>query len=302
MSTSAALAQSGVDEKRVNATQAFPTLFIIMWSSGYIAGAIGIAYTTPFVMTTLRFSLAAAILFGIALATKAPWPRDARAYMHLVVVGILIQAIQFGGLYSGMKLGVSAGVAALIIGTMPAWAALGASAFLKEKNTWGHWVGLLFGLTGVAMVVGNRLIAEHGTQPLGYVAVAIGLAGITSGSLYQKRFCVGMDLRTGGFVQLTVAAAILGVLAFFTEPLHVAWTGAFLGSLTWMSLVNSIGAISVFFVMMRQKTAGRVTSLFHLIPPVTAVMAALVLHEIFTPFMMLGFAVAAFGVYLSSHK
>jgi drug/metabolite transporter (DMT)-like permease len=279
-----------------------PTLFILMWSSGYIAGAIGIHYAPPFLMTTLRFALAAVVLLAVALVMRAKWPATRAEFGHIVVVGVLIQAVQFGGLYSGMKLGVSAAVSALIVGTMPIWTAVFASLIFRDKIGRYQWLGLGLGLVGVALVVSNKLAAAHAAPLVGYAAVGCALFGITSGTLYQKRYCKTMDVRTGGVIQLTVATIILGILAVSTETLSVNWTWSFIGAWTWMSVINSIGAISLLFMMIRRGESTRVASLFYLIPGVTALMSAGLLHETLTLPTIIGFALAAVGVYLSTRK
>lgn len=48
-----------------------PFLFILMWSSGYVVGVIGLAYTGPYTLIFLRFSVAAIIMLGVSLLTKA---------------------------------------------------------------------------------------------------------------------------------------------------------------------------------------------------------------------------------------
>ena len=111
-----------------------PLLFIVMWSSGYVVGKVALPFVGPYTLIFIRFASAALILLGVALATKAPWPKTRAQFGHLVVVGILIQALQFAGLYMGLDLGVSAAVAALIVGTMPVFTALGATRFLNEKS------------------------------------------------------------------------------------------------------------------------------------------------------------------------
>ena len=136
-----------------------PISFIILWSSGYIGGAIGLHYAEPFTMTFLRFATAGLLLLLIAFVMRAPWPESWAKVGHIAVVGLFMQAIQFGGLYSGMNHGVPAGVSALIVGTMPIFTALGAGWILKEKVSWQQWTGLLLGLVGVIVVVGNRITA-----------------------------------------------------------------------------------------------------------------------------------------------
>jgi drug/metabolite transporter (DMT)-like permease len=274
-----------------------PLLFILMWSSGYVVRKVGLPYAGPFTLLFLRFGVAAVILLIAAILTRAPWPKNIGQYGHLIVVGLLIQALQFSGLYSGLKSGVTAGVSALIVGTMPIFTALGASVFLNEKVSARQWLGLIGGLFGVALVVGNKVGA--GTAGLsGYGAVVFALIGITLGTLYQKKYCTGMDLRTGGFVQLGVASLVALYLSLRFEGFAVQWNPALIFASSWLSIVNSIGAISLLFVMMRKGEASKVSSLFYLIPGVTALMGFAVLGERMTVMSVAGFIVTAGAVYV----
>jgi drug/metabolite transporter (DMT)-like permease len=277
-----------------------PLLFITMWSSGYIVGKIGLPYAGPYTLIFIRFASAAVVLLGVSFVTKASWPKTFAEYGHLIVVGVLIQALQFSGLYMGLGMGVSAGVAALIVGTMPVFTALGATKFLGEKVSRLDWMGLVGGLFGVALVVYDQIgIATASIG--GYLCVVLALVGISIGSLYQKRFCSGMDLRTGGFVQLTTAAIIMFFLADHFEALHVNWTPTLIFASGWLSLVNSIGAISILYIMMRKGEASKVAGLFHLIPSVTALMGFIFLNESFNMIKAVGFAITACAVYVCTH-
>jgi len=276
---------------------ALPLLFILMWSSGYVVGKLALPYAGPFTLLFLRFGVAALVLFVAALVTRAPWPANGRQYAHLVVVGLLIQALQFSGLYTGLNLGVSAGVSALMVGTMPLFTALGASVFLHERVSTRQWLGLAGGLFGVALVVADKIGASD-AGPAAYGAVLLALAGITLGTLYQKKYCAGMDLRTGGCVQLAVASIVALVLSLQVEGFQVQLTPALLLASGWLSIVNSIGAISLLFFMMRKGEASKVASLFYLIPGVTAVLGFALLGETLSVMAVAGFLVTAAAVYV----
>lgn len=278
-----------------------PFLFIVMWSSGYVAGKVGLPYAGPFTLIFIRFFSAALILLMIAWIFRAPWPRNWKEAGHIAVVGVLIQALQFSGLYSGLSLGVSAGVSALIVGMMPIFTALGASVFLKEKVSSRQWVGLMIGLLGVVMVVSNKVSIREADLSA-YLCVLLALVGVTAGTLYQKKFCSNMDLRTGGFIQLSVASLIVFVLAMYYEGLQVEWSLSLILSSGWLSIVNSIGAISLLFILIRRGEASRVAGLFYLIPTVTALMGFFVLQETLSLIAVTGFLVTASGVYLATKK
>ncbi len=183
---------------------------------------------------------------------------------------------------------------------MPIFTALGAGWLLRERVSWPQWGGLLMGLVGVVVVVAPRVTS--GGDITGYLLVGVALLGITAGTLYQKKFCGGMDLRTGGFIQMSVGTTVMLLLALQTETMEIRWTQEFIGSVGWLALMNSIGAISLLFIMIRRGEATRVASLFYLIPPVTAVMASVTLAELPTFNTVLGLSLAACGVYLSNRK
>lgn len=274
-------------------------LFILLWSSGYVAGKIGLPYAGPLTLIFMRFSVAALVLLVIALVTRAPWPKDWASVGRLALVGLLIQALQFSGLYFGLSHGVSAGISALIVGLMPVLTAAGAAFFLSERISRQQVGGLMLGILGVGIVVAHKI--SPGNAPwIGYLAVGAALLGITAGTLVQKKYCVGMDLRTGGFIQLSTATLVVGPAAWLTEQLQVTWTWELVGASLWLSLVNSIGAISVLFILMRRGQASKVASLFYLVPGVTALMGYLVLHETLNAMQVLGFLVSAGGVYLTT--
>ena len=279
-----------------------PLLFIVMWSSGYVVGKMALPFVGPYTLIFIRFASAALVLLVVALLMKAPWPKTRAQFGHLMVVGLLIQALQFAGLYIGLDLGVSAGVAALIVGTMPVFTALGATKFLNEKVTAIEWLGLAGGLLGVGLVVFEQFSSGIGTASVpGYLCVVLALIGISAGSLYQKKYCAWMDVRTGGFVQLTTAAIVMFFLADHVESLRVEWTPTMIFASSWLSLVNSIGAISILFILMRQGEASKVAGLFHLIPSVTALMGFLFLGESFSMINAVGFGITAIAVYVCSH-
>lgn len=276
---------------------ALPLLFIAMWSSGYVVGKLAVPYAAPFTLLTLRFGLGAALLLLIALATRAPWPSSWKAVGHLVVVGLLIQALQFSGLYTALKLGVSAGESALIVGTMPVFTALGAALMLGERASAKQWLGMAGGVLGVLLVVWHKL--GSGTAGVSaYACAAVALAGITLGTLYQKKYCAGMDLRTGGFVQLAVATLVALPLALGLEGFEVRWTPTLVFASGWLSIVNSIGATSLLFVLMRKGEASKVASLFYLIPGVTALLAFALLGETLTALSLAGFVATGAAVWL----
>jgi drug/metabolite transporter (DMT)-like permease len=273
--------------------------FIVLWSTGYLAAKLVLPHAGSFTVLVWRFG-AAALIFGMmGLVARAPWP-DRRRLAHSAVIGLLTLALQFGGVYAGIKLGASASIAALVIGAMPLTVCL-MSLMLGVRISPLQWFGLALGLSGVLLTIGQSLATAHAGMIAG-IALLLGLIGISAGTLYQKQFVSNIDLRISLFVQNLVATLVLLPLAIGLEGLHQDGSVAFWGSLSWLVLVNSIGTYSLLFVLLRRGEATQVAALFYLIPPVTVVMAHFVLHEELTGLELAGFAVAAAGVYLSTRQ
>ena len=274
-----------------------PGLFVFLWSTGFIGAKYGLPYAEPFTYLAIRFGLVTALLAAVAGLAGARWPRGRGEIMHLAVAGLLVHGVYLSGAFTSMYHGVEAGVAALIVGIQPPLTAALAGPFLGERVTRRGWVGLGLGFVGVVLVVGNKLGLGLGT-PLGMALSGLALVGITAGTLYQKRFCGGMDIRSGGVVQFAAAGVVVTILAFTLETRRVLWAPQFLFALGWMVLVMSLGAITLLYLLIRRGEAYRVSTLFYLVPATTAVIAYFVFGERLSMTALAGMALVAVGATL----
>lgn len=274
-----------------------PGLFVVLWATGFIGAKFGLPYAGPMIFLVLRFALTTTVMLAASLALGAAWPSTWRETGHTAVVGLLVQFTYLGGVFFGISRGVSAGVAALIVGLQPVLTAALARAALGERVTRRQWLGLALGLVGVALVVWQKLGVDARTLG-GAAAVFVALLGITSGTLYQKRFCGAVDLRSATVIQNATAATAMLLCAAVFEPMRVEWTPEFVFALVWLCLVLSVSATILLFVLLRRGAAAQVASLFYLVPPVTAFMAYLLFGETLGPTAVLGMICAMAGVAL----
>lgn len=279
------------------AISAMPGVFVVLWSTGFIGAKFGVPYTGPATFLTLRCVIVAAILGVVALATRAPWPRSWADLFHVIIAGLLLQGVYLGGVFAAISHGVEAGVSALIVGIQPLLTAALAGVFLGERVTPRQWLGLALGLVGVALVVAHKIGGGTGT-PLGYGLAVLALLGITIGTVYQKRFCAAIDLRSGNAIQFAVCALLFLGFAGGFETMQIAWTPRFVFALAWLCLVLSIGAISLLYLLIRRGAAARVASLFYLVPPCTAVMAYALFGETLDLAAFAGMALVVIAVAL----
>lgn len=278
-----------------------PPLFVVLWSTGFIASKLGVAHVEPFTLLSLRFVFVIALMLPLAFALRAKWPKTRREAAHIAVAGALIQGGYLGGCFSAVFHGMPAGVISLIVGIQPIVTAFAAAPFLKERVTPTQWLGLALGFGGVVLVMWEKMTLE-GLNAVSIAWGVLALFSITAGTVYQKRNCPAFDLRTGSVIQFAMSLALLLPLAYATESMKVNWTGELVFALAWLVLVLSIGAISLLFFLIERGEATRVASLFYLTPLTTAAMAYFIFGERLHTMALAGMVIGIVGVALVVRK
>jgi drug/metabolite transporter (DMT)-like permease len=281
-------------------TPAAPLLFVFLWSTGFLGAKYGLPYAEPLSFLFVRYLIVIGLMLIFALVSHAPWPQEPRQWFHIGVSGLFVHAIYLGGVFIAIGHGLPAGVTSLVVGLQPILTAIGAGLLLRERVSPRQWIGLALGFTGVALVVGKKLVWDEGMPlaPMLLPAFAA-LLGITIGTLYQKRFCPRFDLRSGAVIQFVPAAALTFFCISVWTGFRVESSSEFMFALGWLVFVLSIGAISLLNLLIRQGSAVNVASLFFLTPPTTALIAWGMFGETLSGAALVGMCIAVAGVYLS---
>ncbi len=282
------------DDTRALLLRTMPAVFVLIWSTGFVAARLGMPYAPPMKFLALRYALSVLCFLPWILACDAVWPQRRRQWLHLAVTGVLMHGIYLGGVWAAVKSGMGAGLAALIVGLQPLLTALWmaqAGSVVRARQ----WLGLVCGLCGVFLVLFNKLqaSAEISALTLGFAVAA--LLGITAGTLYQKRFVQACDVRTANTIQLLAALVLTAPLAAF-ESAPIEWSPSLWTALAWSVLALTLGGSSLLYLLIQRGVATAVTSLMYLVPPSTAVLAWLLFDEPITWMTAAGMALAAWGV------
>src|SRR6478735_5154961 len=172
---------------------ALSAYFVVVWGAGFVASRIALEHAAPFTYIGIRYGLAFCVAV-VAFGLHARWPTTRAEWAHIAVAGLLSHAGYLGGSHYAQRWGLPAGVTALVLALQPLLTAVIVSRWLHERLGALQKVGVGVGLAGVALVVGER--AQAGTATLASVlAVAWALLCVTGGTLYQRQFCAGSDLR-----------------------------------------------------------------------------------------------------------
>ena len=283
--------------------RAMPSVFVLIWSTGFVVARLAMPHSPPFSFLSVRFALSALCFFAWIALARAAWPVGRAQWGHLAITGVLMQAGYLGGVWAAVKAGIGAGTVALLVGLQPVLTALWVTVTLPRAAAAGkaagrvtirEWLGLLLGLSGLALVVWPKLGTGEVT-PANLALAIVALLGITTGTLYQKRFVAPCDVRSAGAVQMLAALIVCAPLAWFErEPMD--WHANLVAAMSWSVGVLTLGGSSLLYLLIQRSEATAVTSLLYLVPPCTALMAWLLFGETFTPLMTLGMALTVAGV------
>jgi drug/metabolite transporter (DMT)-like permease len=255
-----------------------PVLFVLLWSTGYVGAKFGLPYAEPFTFLSIRLLLAMLALVLLALVLRERFPTLTQVF-HAAIAGLLLHAGYLGGVFFGIKLGVPAGLSAIIVNLQPVLTSSLAARALGEHVSARQWFGLACGFVGVMFAIAEKMSGFDQVQPLGVIACIVALLSSTVGTVYQKRFGSSTPLITGTLLQYLASSIVFVIIAFTLETRVVQWTTPFVLTLAWFVGPISLGAILLLLWMIRHGSASRVSSLFYLVPPLTALEAYFLFGE-----------------------
>lgn len=211
------------------------------------------------------------------LPSKSITSKNKKEFFQIAFAGSLTVGTFSIGVFMSIFYGVSGALNALIISLQPIIVTFLALKFLDEEINKRVWFGLIIGFIGVSFVVVSKLDTSFDSI-LGVFWSVVGLLGLSFGSLYQKKYCTGMNLYSGGAIQ-TLSSTILVIPFLFFEDIHISWNGEFVIALLYMAVGVSIGALSLLYVMIKNAEVSKVSSIFYLVPVSAAIVSYLLLND-----------------------
>jgi drug/metabolite transporter (DMT)-like permease len=281
-----------------------PGLFVFLWSTGFIGVKYGIPYSPPFYFIAIRMAIASLLLFIAISFLRRSQPLTRSILWPSTLIGLTLHGAYLCGCFFAVSRGMPAGVAALIVSLQPVLVSLFAAKYLNEPLKARAVSGLILGLAGLFVVVIPR-INMTGDNAISSVAVAasvIGLLGGTSGTILQKKYGGAIPTLAGTSIQYAATALVLLVLALLFEEPNITWSPEFIGAMTWLVLALSFGAILLLFFLLSHGSAASVSSLYYLVPAVTAIMAFFMFDEHISVLSLIGTAITVVGVWLVVSK
>lgn len=281
------------------AARTAPAMFVLLWSTGFIATKYVLNSAEPLTYLAIRMACVVGLMAIIVAIARPKW-LDRAAIGHSIVAGLLVHGFYLGGTAVAISHSIPAGLSALIPGLQPILTSTLANRWLGERVTPLQWSGLLLGLAGVVLILHNRPMS--GEAGWGWLASGVSLVSITLGTLYQRRYCNTIDWRAGNLVQYIAVTVFFGLGAWLFENNVVHWTTEFVLALSWLAVVLSIGSIGLLYWLIRRSAATSVASLFYLVPAVTSLMAYVLFGEKLDAVAIAGMTACAAAVFLVNRR
>src|SRR5260370_36404532 len=127
------------------AARAAPAIFVVLWSTGFIATKYVLRDADPLTYLAIRMAFVVALMAVIVAIVRPPWP-DGSGIAHSVVAGILVHGFYLGGTAVAISHSIPAGLSALIPGLQPILTSTLANRWLGDRVTPRQWSGLCLGL------------------------------------------------------------------------------------------------------------------------------------------------------------
>ncbi|WP_114786126.1 DMT family transporter [Vibrio tetraodonis] len=275
-----------------------PTVFVVLWASGFVGAKIGLQYAEPATLLTLRMLANLGVFTLLVVIMRSTIPKG-KMFCHSFIVGLLIHGFYLGGTYIAIDLGMPSGLSALLVGIQPILTAIIFVTYTREHLKLSQWFGLTLGFVGISLVLMGKTQWQDDSHK--FIAVGlclVSLLGITLGTLYQKRFCSGVDKIGSALIHYFAALCLFFPYAMNFETMSVNWTLEFTLTLFWLVIVLSVVAIMLLLFMVERGASEKVASIFYLVPPVTGIQAWLIFGESFDRTAIVGFILSATAVFL----
>lgn len=274
-------------------------VLVVCWSSGFVGATLGTRTAPVDTVLAWRTLVCALILGAVVLGRRERV--SVASLARQAALGVLVQVLYLGGVFSAAGAGVPAGTSALVAALQPLLVAALAGPLLAEHTTRRQQLGLLIGAVGVAVVVSGDLGA--GTAPSwAYLLPAGALLALTAGTLLERRWSPQQSLLTTLTLQSGVAAVVFCAVAAGAGHLTPPADGRFWLAIGWLVVLASFGGYGSYLFIVRRSGATRASTLLYLTPPTTTVSAWLLFGQAPPLLALPGAVICAVGLGLALRR
>jgi drug/metabolite transporter (DMT)-like permease len=256
--------------KQLLASQSATSIFVLLWGSAAIFTRWGLDNASPIALLILRFSIALIVLLLLAIFRKRFLPKHGTR-KQVLLTGLLMIAGYSICYFKAMAHGVTPGLMATIMGIQPIL-----TLCLLEKNLQKErLLGLFIALAGLILLVWKSLTMSF-IAPIGIFFALAALICITFGAIMQKNI---QQAPTDILPLQYVVSLVVCLFIVPFEHFEITWNSQLIISVLFLGILISVVAQLLLYRLLSQGNIVNVTSLFYLVPVVTAILDFLILKN-----------------------
>jgi drug/metabolite transporter (DMT)-like permease len=267
----------------------------VIWGSTYYAMRVALEGLPPFLMAGPRFALAGVAMALALRARGAPWPTRSE-WIASTKVGFLLLVCGNGAVAIAER-SIDSGVAAVVVGSMPIWAAVFAPAF-GIATTGREWGGLVLGFAGLVLLnVGGALVIDaHG------IVLLVAPIAWAIGSLWSKRLPLPAGAMATAAQMIAGGVTMIGLAIATGERVHGVPSLRVIAALLYLAVFGSIVAFTAYNWLLRNVRPALATSYAYVNPIVALAIGAGLGHEVVRPHTIAAAALCLLGVFVISRS
>jgi len=279
--------------KQMLASQSATSIFVLLWGSAAIFTRWGLDNASPIALLILRFSTALIALSVLAIFRKRFLPKHGTR-KQVLLTGLLMIAGYSICYFKAMAHGVTPGLMATIMGIQPIL-----TLCLLEKNLQKERLfGLLIALAGLILLVWKSLTMSF-IAPIGIFFALAALICITFGAIMQKNI---QQAPTNVLPLQYVVSLVVCLFIVPFEHFEITWNSQLIISVLFLGILISVVAQLLLYRLLNQGNIVNVTSLFYLVPIVTALLDFLILKNTLPLAGLIGMIAILLGLLLVFKK
>ncbi|WP_440206120.1 DMT family transporter [Acinetobacter oleivorans] len=279
--------------KQMLASQSATSIFVLLWGSAAIFTRWGLDNASPIALLILRFSTALIALSLLAIFRKRLLPKHGTR-KQVLLTGLLMIAGYSICYFKAMAHGVTPGLMATIMGIQPIL-----TLCLLEKNLQKERLfGLLIALAGLILLVWKSLTMSF-IAPIGIFFALAALICITFGAIMQKNI---QQAPTDVLPLQYVVSLVVCLFIVPFEDFEITWNSQLIISVLFLGILISVVAQLLLYRLLSQGNIVNVTSLFYLVPIVTALLDFLILKNTLPLAGLIGMIAILLGLLLVFKK
>lgn len=279
------------------------TALAAVWGGSFFFAAVALQELPPLTITLHRVIWAIPILFGIVLWRKVRIPRSARTWGAYLVMGGLNNALPFSLIFYGQQT-IESGLAAILNGTTAVFGAVVAGIFLADEPlTWRKIMGAVFGVFGVAVIMGVDALRAFDPRNLAQLAVLGAALSYAFASVWAKKTLKGIAPEMNALGMLVGSTLLMIPIAIWSDGVPrfdlslQVW-----GALISLAVLSTSLAYLLYFAILVRAGSANLMLVTLMIPPFAIALGVIFLGETLGLTAWIGFGLIGIGLMITDGR